>query len=332
MMLSTCTQRYRGPRHSFTLIELVLVLAIISILAAAVLSAMYGVVEEAKVARTKAQVAKLHELIMSQLEGYGTRAIRLDIPQRTTESVAKLATTRLWAIRDLMRMEMPDRITDLNSDSTTIRIPKDTRFGVGNAFVTPATPSKWLSHRRRAGYANATTTTPPASWTVAHQGAECLFLIVASLREGESSGLDYFAESEIGDVDEDGMREILDAWGHPIEFLRWAPGYLSEIQPTGAPDPFDPLNVDVQPTTYRLVPLIFSAGPDGIYDIATEEGSPPLVDYPTTVYPPASSNLWPNNPFLVLTSGLQLGEPVDSDGDGEINDVDNVTNHLLEAS
>ena len=30
-----------------------------------------------------------------------------------------------------------------------------------------------------------------------------------------------------GDTDEDGMKEILDAWGEPIVFLRWAPGYVT---------------------------------------------------------------------------------------------------------
>jgi prepilin-type N-terminal cleavage/methylation domain-containing protein len=319
MSIVVAKKRIRGPRHSFTLIELIVVVAIISILAGAVLSAMYGVVEEAKVARTKAQVAKLHELVMSQLEGYGTRPVRLDIPANTTESVVKFATSRLWAIRDLMRMELPDRITDLNSGPTQINIPRDAG---GIAAVTPATPSKWRSHRRRAGYTSGSTT-PPASWTEAHQGAECLLLIVASLREGESNGLDYFMETEIGDVDEDGMREILDAWGNPIEFLRWAPGYQSEIQPTGAPDPFDPLSVDNRPT-YRLVPLIFSSGPDGIYDIITDNGTTPLVNYPTTVPP--------NDPYVVLPSGAQLGEPADTGNDGQIDDFDNINNHLLDES
>ena len=47
------------------------------------------------------------------------------------------------------------------------------------------------------------------------------------------------------DTDGDGMKEILDAWGNPIEFLRWAPGLRSLIQ-DGDPahaDPFDPRGV-----------------------------------------------------------------------------------------
>jgi hypothetical protein len=304
------------------------VMAILLVLASAVLSAMYTVLETAKQTRTKSQIAKLHELVTSQLEPYGVRAIRLEIPPNTTDSVATLATARVLAIRDLMRMELPDRITDLNSGATTIVIPRDLVYTQApyslppSTTVTPAAPSRWRSHRRRAGYATGSTI-KPASWTFAHQGAECLYLIVASIREGESNGLDFFKESEIGDVDGDGMRELLDAWGNPIEFLRWAPGYLSELQPNDpvvAPDPFDPLNMDTR-ATFRLVPLIFSSGPDGIYDIVTDDGTTP-INYPTTT--PT------NDPYLTLGGGNQLGDSIDANGDGEINDVDNVNNHLLD--
>lgn len=327
------TKQVLISRPSFTLVEMLIVLAIISILASAVLTAMYGVVEEAKVARTKAQVAKLHELIMSQLEGYGTRPIRLSIPSNTTENVVNLATTRLWAIRDLMRMEVPDRITDLNYPATPITMPKDPKFGGGTVTVTPSTPSKWRSHRRRAGYASAATTIKPASWTYAFQGAECLYLTVASIRDGESTGLDYFQESEIGDVDGDGMREILDAWGRPIEFVRWAPGYVSELQPNDpaiAPDPFDPLGVDNRPT-FRLVPLIFSPGPDGAYGVAQDYDTNPStaatdIDDPNFDHYISRNSSPPNDPYHTAP-GLGNGF-----GDATPASFDNISNHLLDES
>ena len=56
--------------------------------------------------------------------------------------------------------------------------------------------------------------------------------------------------------DNDGMPEILDPWGTPIRFLRWAPGFRSSMQVgdiaastdgdagLGNGDPFDPLKID----------------------------------------------------------------------------------------
>jgi len=105
-------------------------------------------------------------------------------------------------------------------------------------------------------------------------------MILAAMRDGNSTALEWFSEKEIGDTDNDGMPEILDAWGRPIYFLRWAPGYISDLQdisnPTKrTPDPFDPLradprwenNDDTLPETkfddpFALFPLICSGGRD----------------------------------------------------------------------
>ncbi len=335
-------------RASFTLVELMIVTAIITILASSVLFAMYGVVEQAKVARTKAQVAKLHELIMAKWQSYHTRALRVNMPPlpppyrwpvlpepfvdadnngrwSTGETFTDhngsgsyeggLARVRLDILRDVMRMELPDRITDLTDGPTVIALPPIP------VLPAPPAPAIWKSYRRRAGFVG---NVPPPNWSTTYQGAECLYLIVASIREGDSSGLDYFKSSEIGDVDGDGMFEILDAWGKPIEFLRWPAGYESEVQPLDhnvSYDAFDPHHVDTRPT-YRLIPLIYSAGPDGVYDIVTD--SPTAIRYQMT--DPT------NDPYHSWDSGASLvGMRYDIDGDG-LNDADNITNHLLDTN
>ena len=339
----------RPHRRSFTLAELLVVITIIGILAATILFAMYTVVEDAKEARTRAQVAKLHELLMANWEAYRTRALPLKIAPGTAPQAAH--RLRLNAVRDLMRMELPDRITDLMD---------------GPASTNPA-PSKWRSHRRRAGFAvrypGPGYDVPPPSWTARHQGAECLYLIVAGLRDGDSSGLDFFKETEIGDIDDDGMREIHDAWGRPIEFLRWAPGFAtwegedgawgqalvdddgangvddigemgwpgtddsSDLQVRNAltaPDPFDPARVDRR-ETFALFPLIFSPGRDGQYDI---EG-PSMASFSYASLAP------PNDPYHVLAGPGQIGRPRNVEGglngsaDNTLNSVDNITNHSL---
>jgi hypothetical protein len=339
--------------------ELMVVTSIIAVLASAVLMAMYGVMEEAKAVRTKAQIAKLHELIMVKWQSYNSRTLRVTlpaIPQPATGPPRRwpvipetfvdagspgngrwnsgetftdqngngqydsgVARVRLDMLRDLMRMELPDRISDLTG---------------APAGIWPAampSPSLWLSYQRRADAAIKVRWGASGDWTTdwspRQQGAECLYLIIASIREGDERGIDFFKDSEIGDVDDDGMFEILDAWGRPIDFLRWPAAYESEVQPRDpnvAADSFDPHHVDARPT-YRLIPLIYSAGPDGRYDIYRDDPSGATTVLYNTLDPP-------NDPYVPSPLAPWVGTPGDSDGNGEANYTDNITNHLLDES
>src|SRR6185312_13876992 len=63
----------------------------------------------------------------------------------------------------------------------------------------------------------------------ANQSAECLYMVI-TLACGEGEARAQFGEHSIGDTDGDGAPEFLDGWGHPISFLRWAPGFDSQIE------------------------------------------------------------------------------------------------------
>jgi hypothetical protein len=112
--------------------------------------------------------------------------------------------------------------------------------------------------------------------------------MIITLATGDGEARQHFGENSIGDTDGDGAPEFLDGWGNPINFLRWAPGFDSQIQlnantlgtppnpprsanPTwtsaaaGDHDPYDMYRVD--PAAFRLVPLIYSAGGDETYSI-----------------------------------------------------------------
>jgi hypothetical protein len=123
-----------------------------------------------------------------------------------------------------------------------------------------------------------------------NQSAECLYLIVTVGLRGDDRAV--FKDRDVGDTDfngaGDGMPEFIDAWGRPINFLRWAPGFISDLQtqdPVEHHDPFDPLRLQTSSPTakgqpplasgesvpsawgFALVPLIYSAGPDKEYGI-----------------------------------------------------------------
>ncbi|MEO1525448.1 MAG: type II secretion system protein [Planctomycetota bacterium] len=135
-------------------------------------------------------------------------------------------------------------------------------------------------------------------WTREFESAECLYLILATTELFGKPAIDLIQSSNIGDVDGDGFREILDAWGNPYEMIRNPAGLrvaaiknfdasgntLVEQYPVD-PDPLDFLvsdhrydifnfgtpviGADVHQTyqTYYCPPAVISAGRDGEFGI-----------------------------------------------------------------
>jgi len=286
-----CPVRRRDVRPAFTLAELLVVITIIGMLAALVSGGLIVSRQAARESATKATVAKLHNIITAKYEEYRTRRVPIDTTGMPNLQLAALA--RLQALRDLMRMEMPERWSDIQ------QLPQ--------CVLLANAPSVYLAYRARC-LDNSGNLIP----TPANAPAECLYLIV-TIACGPDARRQFHA-SEIGDTDGDRFPEFLDGWGHPIYFLRWAPGFndsdvqanavaQSELdaQPAGQEiqawttsntltlrqqvaqedhDPFDPRRLDMSadptnsndpPRGWRLVPLIYSGGPDVWFDDTAQQ-------------------------------------------------------------
>ncbi len=329
-------------RGGFTLMELLMVLLIITILAGLLLTALQGAAEEARADRTKAIVMKIDQLIMERYNGYTTRTLPIKIPAGTAPRVA--AGYRLFALRDLMRMELPDRKSDVIDPPADIDPLLPAGANLHRYYMTPAALQR--TYQRKVNVATGFT---PANWTEVSQGAECLYLIVSAMHDGDKNALDFFMPNEIGDYDGDGMLEIWDAWGRPIEFLRWAPAYTEEAgmltmqsRADGPlpgsipfmPDGFDPVKVDYRWTDtdpdnnpFALHPLIFSGGKDKSLDLFTDNSPSPFHRYANPATP---DNNWPD-PYGPFADGV-AGTAFDSDGDGDVEATDNITNHWVDPS
>ncbi len=288
-------------KRAFTLVELLVVVVVIGILAGMVLGALQAARETARIAKTRATIAKLHNVIMGMYESYRVRRV----PIYTAGMAPKAAAVaRLYALCDIMRMEMPERMTDI----TNLPIPTNASIGLIGLPSRPALSQAYLNHLNGKTLAN-------------NAPAECLYMIVTIGCRARGK----FSENEIGDTDGNGFQEFVDGWGHPISFLRWAPGYVdSDIQwnyvagGTSVPvttdhDPFDPLGVDT--SAWRLVPLIYSAGPDGNYDIV---GDP--------------SYTWNNDTYTHVYSvtGTPIGSPDTSQAPA--GRLDNISNHRVQGN
>jgi hypothetical protein len=307
--------------------------------------ALWGAQEEARDARTQSQIARLNEWIMARWESYASRQVPIvyfglgNTPFVPTPQEKLQA--RLFLLRDLMRMELPDRKTDILMGRTAFPL-RDANGNVRGYAQLRQEPQLWREYNRRI----------KPTWNEQFQGAECLYLIISVMRDENSTALDFFRDNEIGDVDGDGMPEILDGWGNPISFLRWAPGFESQAQIRNciqAPDYFDPLHADprwepsltvfsqkypdypielkpqfipqqanLEKAIFNLLPLIFSAGPDRSYGLITDTSGPPFHAYPLTTPLPV-------DPYAPVSPGVYIGQR-----DGTSDADDNITNHLIE--
>lgn len=241
--------------RGFTLVELMVTIVIISILAGIVLVAARAAQQAANQANTQALIAKLHGQLMIRYESYRTRRLPINTLVNTTQAggvnltAQQAALYRLNAVRELMRMELPDRYSDLMAYSSTFSLPNTYSLpssptivppyfsydpsgpawykGTGNLTLQPTAVN--ISYQRKC---NANAQRPTADF----EDAECLYLILNTGLSDDTVAGELINPSNIGDVDGDGMPEFIDAWGRPIRFIRWAPGFVSDIQP------YDPIN------------------------------------------------------------------------------------------
>lgn len=305
-----------------TLIELLIAIAIIAMISAMFLGASQSAMRAARVQRTRATILKLHTLIMEQWASYETRRVDINEPSNAPSlSLTQVAELRLTALRMTMQMEMPDRWSDITG-TTVEDLPPHPSNTLPTVRAIPGFPGYSVNipavtrtYFRRYNNLNGT----PAV-VRQHQGAECLYQTIM-LMTGDGEARTLFSDQDIGDTDGDGAPEFLDGWGQPIEWLRWPVGYVSSLQPlasNGLPDPIndhDPFDhAQVDPNAFRIVPLIYSPGPDGIFDITA-----------------ATSAVMNGDPYApAIAPNVYLGTQRDGDNDGEDNSIDNIHNHIID--
>jgi prepilin-type N-terminal cleavage/methylation domain-containing protein len=281
---------------AFTLVELMVVLAILALLSALMLSGLASARRSQKRDATKRFIGRLSDAIMDAFEDFEDVAPSIYYQ-------AGGSANGLVAVRRRLRELFPDSWMDVAGGPSNI---------VAGALETAA--GRAYERYKLAG----------GQPTDQYGDAECLYMIITQ------SGLfsDLVAQirpEQVGDVDRDGKREFLDAWGNPIAFLRWAPGYSSRLQipnPSTHPDPFDRAVPRSESSAFALYPLIYSAGPDGAGGPNSGGPSP----YGITHLEDGWGDLNLICTRIATEDGRLVGAPLLNPANANAH-VDNITNH-----
>lgn len=337
---------------AFTLIELLVTMVIVSIIAAAVLGTAGAALDAARRSRTETVINRIHLLLMERWETYETR--RIDFNPALEASLRNVAANnpilggqmradaRLLAIRELMKMELPNRWTDITDGPVILQ-------GSGiNGRPSALVQSYWTKYLSVESHPKIAT----------NQAAECLYLIVM-LGTGDGEARSQFTDQDIGDTDGDGAPEFLDGWGNPIQWIRWPAGFVERSPMMSGDgvndhDPFDLYRRDIpdaprpapssypnamktpisqivdrnriakstsnpQLVAFRLIPLIYSVGPD-----AEVEPDGEILNKGYRFLDESDSGTL--DPYFVANDGFQAGQP-DPNSKAW---ADNITNHSIE--
>ncbi|MEY2724145.1 MAG: hypothetical protein RLZZ458_12 [Planctomycetota bacterium] len=251
----------RTARHGFTLVELLIVIAIIAVLMGLSLSVMSGLTSQAEQEATNATIRKIDALLQQRIEGFNRafKGTRLEAASGIIS--ASLANQKIFGVRDevkeilakkrAMRFEFPQRFAErlVEEHGANLDSPTPEVAGMPNSiFLAIAAPAA----RQRLADIGITAPTDTDLKNHPEEGVATRFakhrpetesaeLLYFALTASTSYGVppvdtDYFTNREVADTDGDGLPEFIDAWGRPLRYYRW-PTRLIDIT---APNPFQP--------------------------------------------------------------------------------------------
>jgi len=261
-------------RRGFTLVELLVAIAIILVMVTLASVAASAARTSAKIAATRTLVSQLANILAQQMRTYDTMAVAP--PASFPSGITTHAAYRVWYIRrNLLSADMPNDWFDVQASFNQDQLWTAPSPGSATRFPLTSTQRAY-----RAWYASRTASPPTATWAE----AECLFLIVMVGGIADCLACEGMRTSMIGDTDSDGAPEFLDAWGNPIGFVLLPVGLTL---PPQASQGFFAAALQPSAPTLGVRPLVFSWGPDG----------KPAIRVPTQS----------------LSKGVACGDPNDSD-------------------
>ena len=276
-------QQNKIKLSGFTLLELLIVIAMIATLMTLSLVVMSGFLTTAEVEATSATIQKTFRLLEQRIDAFD-RAFKGSRKQTTIVAMRKLLAdpnvdgdqsdgifgvtdeaVEILAKKALFRFEFPQRMEEL------------LLFGDPGTYVTGLPDSIYFASaaptaRTALGLPATTPLDDPvivaavaSNWAKHDPVTESAELLYYTLVYSTSYGSaavdsDRFTNAEVRDTDGDGLPEFVDAWQQPLRVYRW-PTRLIDTHP---PVPFQPVLTD--PNDATDVVITVDTNNDGVPD------------------------------------------------------------------
>jgi prepilin-type N-terminal cleavage/methylation domain-containing protein len=281
-------------RRGFTLVELIIVIAIIGTLAALTVGVLNNVIDGQRQSNTETTMRSVYKVLQQQW------AQVVDEAKKEPYSNYSLAVKNLAKNKDG---------TDNRERARVIWIKVRLMEAFPQTFSEIQNPSSYIPANARkytATYQSILNQASLGNNQAATQSSACLFMALSINRSGVVLSGDTLGSSAIADTDGDGLKEIVDGWAQPLAFFRFPTGNaeLRAMNPSAASptsraakfaDPLDPNGTLVAPSTgtpassrwdasnwttfkndihkpsdsagivpaYYVIPVLVSAGPNG---------------------------------------------------------------------
>jgi prepilin-type N-terminal cleavage/methylation domain-containing protein len=228
------TMKTATHRRGFSLVELLVVITLIVMLIAMMGTALNAARASGNKQKTKASIKMLDEIIQRHFRSTESMSVAANIP----------ASGRGAAIRKQITADMPDHWDE-------VRHMKANAGDFGSA--------------RQRGYVATLDAISPSN---TFADAECLFMIIMQGGLADCIDCSGLGSIPVGDKDNDGAPEFLDAWGEPIQYVLWPGGFQLPIGSNffdQTTPPFDGAGSGAEGGTMR--PLLVSGGPSKLPSI-----------------------------------------------------------------
>jgi prepilin-type N-terminal cleavage/methylation domain-containing protein len=245
------TGRCDSGRSAFTLVELLLVIAIIGILASLGLGIMAQAQEDAALAATRSRITLIEKILETELEEYEVRRSPVSVGTiaamvnssglESNRMLLHIRNIKRMLIADLIRSEMPDgtdtggmvigefptmALQQYFSGQLNINVAN---FGLAQSNR-PYSVRSWETWRdNHPGRTTDTDGTDNIFEDAAYR-SELLFAVLSQIDIDGVPATETIGSNAIGDTDGNGFNEILDGWGRPM-FLQW-----QQVIMTGDPE------------------------------------------------------------------------------------------------
>ena len=214
-------------RRGFTLVELLIVIAIISVMSTMVLVVLRGAQDDARNSATKSQLNQVRLILNREVEELAFRKMPVDINSFFSGYGISLTPLEYREIRkrlvaDLINVEMP-RFDAAGNPLSTATFPS---VEYGQWLIENFDDQPNLGDTAGTDFANELATKAPANiYRLAalapslDDNSECLTAILLGIRINGTTGVEPLGNSSFVDLDGDGLPSLVDAWGDPINFF-----------------------------------------------------------------------------------------------------------------